>query len=59
VLRLLTDGLTNKQIARALYISDKTAEHHVSHILGKLGVTSRAAAGSLAHRLGIRPPDAA
>jgi DNA-binding CsgD family transcriptional regulator len=58
VLRLIADGLTNKQIARMLYISDKTAEHHVSRILGKLDVNTRAAAGSLAHRLGIRPTDA-
>jgi len=54
VLRLLANGLTNKQIATTLYISDKTAEHHVSHILGKLGVSTRTAAGSLAHQLGIR-----
>ena len=59
VLRLLADGLTNRQIASTLYISDKTAEHHVSSILGKLGVNTRAAAGSLAHRLGIRPTDGA
>jgi DNA-binding CsgD family transcriptional regulator/tetratricopeptide (TPR) repeat protein len=55
VLRLLADGLTNKQIAATLYISDKTAEHHVSRILGKLGVNTRSAAGSLAHRLAIGP----
>ena len=59
VLRLLADGLTNKQIAAALYISDKTAEHHVSRILSKLGVTTRTAAGSLAHRLGIQTTRAA
>jgi DNA-binding CsgD family transcriptional regulator/tetratricopeptide (TPR) repeat protein len=54
VLGLLADGLTNKQIAATLYISDKTAEHHVSRILGKLSVSTRTAAGSLAHQLGIR-----
>jgi DNA-binding NarL/FixJ family response regulator len=32
-------SVTNKQIASMLYISDKTAEHHVSRILGKLGST--------------------
>jgi DNA-binding NarL/FixJ family response regulator len=58
VLGLLADGFTNKQIAATLYISDKTAEHHVSHILGKLEVSTRTAAGSLAHQLGIRPTDA-
>jgi DNA-binding CsgD family transcriptional regulator/tetratricopeptide (TPR) repeat protein len=59
VLRLLADGLTNKQIAATLYISEKTAEHHVSRILAKLGVNTRTAAGSVAHQLGIRPSDAA
>ena len=54
VLQLLADGLTNRQIAGSLYISEKTAEHHVSHILSKLGVPTRAAAGSVAHRAGIR-----
>jgi DNA-binding NarL/FixJ family response regulator/tetratricopeptide (TPR) repeat protein len=58
VLGLLAGGLTNKQIAATLYISDKTAEHHVSRILGKLGVSTRTAAGSLAHQLGIRQTDA-
>ncbi len=58
VLELLAGGLTNKQIAAILYISEKTAEHHVSRILGKLGVSTRTAAGSLAHQLGIRPTDA-
>ncbi len=53
VLRLLADGLTNRQIAGALFISEKTAEHHVSRILGKLGVSTRAAAGSVAHRIGL------
>jgi DNA-binding CsgD family transcriptional regulator len=54
VLGLIADGLTNRQIAGSLYISEKTAEHHVSHILSKLGVPTRAAAGSVAHRAGIR-----
>ena len=58
VLALLAGGLTNKEIAATLYISDKTAEHHVSRILGKLGVNTRTAAGSLAHQLGIRPTNA-
>ena len=53
VLRLLADGLTNREIAGRLYISEKTAEHHVSAILGKLGVRTRGAASSVAHRLGV------
>ena len=47
VIALLRDGLSNAEIARILYISEKTASVHVSNILRKLGVTSRlqAAAG--------------
>jgi predicted ATPase/DNA-binding CsgD family transcriptional regulator len=39
---LLAEGLTNKEIASRLVISQRTAETHVDHILGKLGMTSRA-----------------
>ena len=39
---LVADGLTNAELARRLYISPKTAAVHVSSILHKLGVTSRA-----------------
>jgi DNA-binding NarL/FixJ family response regulator len=42
--RLLSDGASNPDISKALYISRRTAEHHVEHILVKLGVTSRTAA---------------
>ncbi|MFE3000355.1 response regulator transcription factor, partial [Nocardia sp. NPDC059246] len=39
---LVADGLTNKQIASRLVISQRTADAHVEHILTKLGFTSRA-----------------
>jgi DNA-binding CsgD family transcriptional regulator len=39
---LVAHGLTNRQIAEALVITEKTAEVHVSHILSKLGLSSRA-----------------
>ncbi|MCP2293294.1 protein kinase domain-containing protein [Nocardia amikacinitolerans] len=42
VAELVAQGLTNKQIANALVISQRTAEGHVEHILTKLGFTSRA-----------------
>ena len=42
VARLLADGLTNAAIARELVISERTAAHHVSSILSKLGMASRA-----------------
>lgn len=44
VLELLTEGLTNAEIAERLFVSTRTAEHHVEAILTKLGVTSRRAA---------------
>ena len=42
VARLVADGLTNRQIAARLVISERTAGNHVAHILTKLGFTSRA-----------------
>jgi HD-GYP domain-containing protein (c-di-GMP phosphodiesterase class II) len=48
VLRHVSRGLTNKEIAVALDISVKTAGHHVEHIFQKIGVTTRAAAGLFA-----------
>jgi|Tabmets5t2r1_1033131.scaffolds.fasta_scaffold01289_3 DNA-binding CsgD family transcriptional regulator/tetratricopeptide (TPR) repeat protein len=48
VLELLGEGLTNAEIASRLVISEKTAGHHVSSILGKLGVRSRYDAAKLA-----------
>ena len=50
VLALVSQGLTNNQIAERLYISPKTAEHHVGRVLTKLGVRSRAEAAALAVR---------
>jgi HD-GYP domain-containing protein (c-di-GMP phosphodiesterase class II) len=44
VLRLAARGLTTRQIADRLYISPKTADHHIQHIYGKIGVSTRAAA---------------
>ena len=41
VLALLRDGLTNAEVAQRMHISVKTAGHHVSTVLAKLGVTSR------------------
>jgi DNA-binding NarL/FixJ family response regulator len=41
VARLVGQGLTNRQIATALYISERTAQNHVQHILTKLGFANR------------------
>jgi DNA-binding NarL/FixJ family response regulator len=50
VLGLLGHGMSNPQIADRLYISRKTVEHHVSRILAKLGLRSRAEAAAYAAR---------
>ncbi len=56
VLALVAQGLTNRQIAGALVISEKTAGVHVSHIFAKLDVHNRAAATAAAHQAGLGPP---
>ena len=53
VLHLLQKGIQNKEIAATLFISPKTADHHISNILFKLDVKSRAKAVTEAVRLGI------
>lgn len=53
VLDLLVEGLRNEEIAARLVISVKTVDHHVSAVLGKLGVSSRGAAVTEARRLGL------
>jgi DNA-binding CsgD family transcriptional regulator len=50
VLRLVTAGRNNRDIAAELFISPKTASVHVSNILAKLRVSSRVAAAAVAHR---------
>lgn len=50
ILALLSDGLRNSVIAKRLFVSTKTVDHHVSAILAKLGVPSRAQAVARAHR---------
>ena len=53
VLALLADGLPNAQIAARLIVSEKTVDHHVSAILRKLGVHTRAQAAAEAARLSL------
>jgi DNA-binding CsgD family transcriptional regulator len=53
VLALLADGRTNGETGRSLFISAKTASVHVTHILDKLGVSSRTEAAVLAVRAGV------
>lgn len=53
VLRLVAHHATDREVADALSISPRTVMHHVSHILAKLGVTSRRDAAAWADRQGI------
>jgi DNA-binding CsgD family transcriptional regulator/tetratricopeptide (TPR) repeat protein len=58
VLRHLMEGRTNRQIARALFITEKTASVHVSNIMSKLGAANRSEAAAIAHRLRLLEPNA-
>ena len=57
MLRLVAQGLSNKEIAERLVISPKTAGNHVEHIYAKINASSRAAAGLFAVRQGLLPDD--
>jgi DNA-binding NarL/FixJ family response regulator len=56
VLGLLADGLTNRQIAERLVVSEHTVHRHVTNILRKLGLPSRTAAAAHAVRAGLLEP---
>jgi non-specific serine/threonine protein kinase len=55
VLSLIRDGLSNREIGEALFVSERTAQTHVQHILDKLDVNTRAAAAARAVELGLGP----
>jgi class 3 adenylate cyclase len=57
VLELLVDGRTNREIGQLLFISEKTASVHVTHILDKMGAANRVEAASMATRLGLEPAE--
>lgn len=54
ILNLIADGLTNKEIARHLSISEATVENHIHHIYVKLRISNRAQAVGYAFRLKMR-----
>ena len=53
VLRLVSRGLTNKEVAQKLEISARTVGHHLAHAYEKIGVTTRAGAAMFAMKNGI------
>ena len=57
ILTLLAEGRTQREIAAMLVISSKTVATHIQHILGKLGVHTRAQAVAIAFRRGLVEPD--
>jgi HD-GYP domain-containing protein (c-di-GMP phosphodiesterase class II) len=58
VLRLIAQGLATKEVARRLFISPKTADHHIQHIYTKIGVSTRAGASLFAMEQGLLAPRA-
>jgi len=54
VLSHLVAGRTNAEIARDLFISDKTVSVHVTNVLRKTGTANRIGVAALARRLGVR-----
>jgi DNA-binding CsgD family transcriptional regulator/tetratricopeptide (TPR) repeat protein len=56
VLELLSAGRTNRQIAEDLFLSRRTVDMHVRHVLAKLHAANRVEAAGIAHRLGLGRP---
>jgi PAS domain S-box-containing protein len=53
VLELLAQGMTNREVSSRIRVSARTVDHHVSHILAKLGVANRTAAAMAARSKGL------
>ncbi len=54
ILRLIADGLTNRQIAEQVHLAEKTVKNYVSNLLSKLGMERRTQAAVYAARLGAQ-----
>ena len=57
MLKLLAQGLSNKEIAGRLVISTKTAGNHIEHIYAKIDASSRATASLFAMQHGLLPEE--
>ncbi|WP_406154386.1 response regulator transcription factor [Streptomyces sp. NBC_01023] len=57
ILVLIGDGLTNQEIGKRLYLSEKTVKNHISRLLAKLGVVRRVQAAVLATQASSHPAD--
>lgn len=57
ILRLIAEGLTNREISCNLSISESTVENHIHKIFSKLGISNRAQAVAHAFRLRIVSPE--
>ena len=57
ILRLVAEGLSNKAIAQALFVSENTVKYHMKNILQKLGVQNRTEAATYALRAGLLEAD--
>jgi DNA-binding CsgD family transcriptional regulator len=53
VVRLVATGLTNRAVADALFLSEKTVARHLANVYGKLGISSRSAATAWAYEQGL------
>ena len=53
VVRLVAEGLSNKEISSRLSLSDKTVKNHISHILAKMNLTARTQVAVYAIRAGL------
>ncbi|WP_369214898.1 response regulator [Streptomyces flavofungini] len=58
ILALIGDGLTNREIGKKLYLSEKTVKNHISRLLAKLGVQRRVQAAVISSHLRQQAPDA-
>jgi DNA-binding NarL/FixJ family response regulator len=57
VAALVAEGKTNKEVAAALFLSDRTVEGHLAHVFGKLGIRHRSEVAGALQTQGIGAPN--